>query len=439
MIELSSYRQAEEYILGIPKFTRKNTWEQTRKFYEFLGRPGSSSLLLHVAGTNGKGSVCAYMASCLKQAGISAGMFTSPHLVTMRERIRLNGEMISEEDFLQVFHGLKEALEEYRRAKNREEYHPTFFEFLFFINMLYMEEKKPEAVILETGLGGRLDATNVIDPPKVCIITEIGMDHMEYLGNTLTAIAGEKAGIIKPGSTVVYRLNRQETAAVIEQKASACGCFCRSVSERDWQTQIIQHKKIDFSYHSRYDEYVQLTLPQAALYQVENVCLALAALEESGLGVGREAVQEGVRLCRWEGRMEEVLPDVFLDGAHNEDGIDAFLAAVREDGCAGQRWLLFSAVADKEYAVMKDKLAASGLFSHIYTAPLHNARGLAKEELEQLFTAGEAVIADNAGEGLEEILSGKKEGDLVYAAGSLYLVGELKEWLLDKSSITSGQ
>lgn len=427
MNNIQTYQEAEKYILSIPKFTKKNTWQQTREFYEYLGKPGKESMIIHVAGTNGKGSVCAYMNSVLQEANIHTGMFTSPHLVTMRERMRLDGEMISEEEFFQVFLSLGKYLENYRKEKQKEDYHPAFFEFLFFLAVLFFDKTRPDVILLETGLGGRLDATNVIDSPKVCVITEIGMDHTEYLGDTYEKIAAEKAGIIKKGSTVVYSANRQESSAVILEKAKKLGVLCRMVTKTQKVAYRFQHKKIDFSFYSRYYGYIPLELNTKALYQVENVTLALCALEETGIPITKEQIQKGVSKCRWDGRMEEIMPGVFIDGAHNEDGIDAFLASVRADSCKGSRFLLFSAVADKEYQSMKNKLVKSQLFEHIYAAQLENARGLAKTELENIFRDQKVRIAHNACEGLKEILSLKKEEDFVYAAGSLYLAGEIKE------------
>lgn len=428
---VQNYAQVEKYILDIPKFTKKNTWEQTREFYEFLGKPGSGSKIIHVAGTNGKGSTCAYMNSVLCEAEYKVGMFTSPHLVTMCERIRINQKLISEQEFVTVFENLKNKIEEYQKEAKKVEYHPTFFEFLFFIAMLYFEEKQPDVIILETGLGGRLDATNVIDAPLVAVITEIGMDHTEYLGDTLEKVAAEKAGIIKTGSRVVYSRNRQETSAVIERKVEETGVLCKSVEKFEKEDYRFVDKTIDFSFYSRYYGCIPICLNTNAVYQIENARLALTALEESGIEISLIAMQRGIAGCRWEGRMEEIQPGVYLDGAHNEDGIDAFLESVKEDGCFGERWLLFSAVADKEYKVMKEKLVGSGLFAKVYASTLKNARSIKKDDLENMFKDQKVKIVDDAYSGLKEMLFLRKEKDLVYVAGSLYLVGEIKEQLLE--------
>lgn len=484
-----NYKQIEEYVLNIPKFRAEGSIEQTRKFYEFLGKPGNSALMIHVAGTNGKGSTCAYMNSVLTEAGYKVGMFTSPHLVSVRERIRVNNELVSEQKFEKIFDDLTVWIEKYNRkykdnlreriednkcevedkitvnkqmkAINQNEYLPTFYEFLFFMAMLYFEEQQVDIIILETGLGGRLDATNVIDAPKVAVITEIGKDHMEYLGDTYELIAAEKAGIIKVGSSVVYSGKRQEVSEVIERKSAELGVLCKCVEKLENQNYRFVDKEIDFSFYSRYYGCIPIKLNTYAIYQVENALVALTAIEELEMKVSKEAMQTGMQQCKWEGRMEEILPGVFLDGAHNEDGIDAFVASVKEDGCRGCRWLLFSAVADKEYCIMKENLLGSGLFDIIYAAPLKTARGIAKKELENIFADSRSSrekakisdstidndteknklentvtdykirILDSTSQGFREILSLKKEEDFVYIVGSLYLVGEIKELNLD--------
>lgn len=426
---VQTYQEAEDYLLSVPKFTKKNSHQATREFYEFLGKPGSGARIVHVAGTNGKGSVCAYMDSVLREGGYTVGMFTSPHLVTMRERFRFQGEWMGEEDFLSCFGELRQRLEKYREQEGLEAYHPTFFEFLFFMAMLWFEKKQPEVLILETGLGGRLDATNVIDCPKVCVITEIGMDHMEYLGDTPKKIAGEKAGIIKSGCRVVYSKNRRESSAVIEKKAEEKGCFCRGLSKVPVEQMEFQNKHIAFSFPTRYYDNVRFCVSTTALYQVENASLALAALEELKLPLTKHQLQEGIVKCRWEGRMEEVLPGVFLDGAHNEDGIAAFLEAVSREACEGERWILFSMVADKEYRSMEAMIVQSGLFAKSFAAPLRNARGLTLEALQELLAGTETELCDSPEEGLARMLSERKPEDKIYVAGSLYLVGQMKECL----------
>ena len=216
--DLKEYRDVEEYILDIPKFTQKNQREDTDGFYSFLGRPGERQKIIHVAGTNGKGSVCAYSEAMLMAAGHTCGLFSSPHLECMRERIRLQKTDIPEEAFVRIFTYITQQIERY--TKN---YFPTFFELLFFMAMVYFEETKPEYIILETGLGGRLDATNIVKNKKICIITRIALDHTVYLGDTLEEIAGEKAGIISGGVPVVYYHEEETVSCVIRKRQMKWG------------------------------------------------------------------------------------------------------------------------------------------------------------------------------------------------------------------------
>ena len=328
-------------------------------------------MLIHVAGTNGKGSVCAYVSSVLKRSGFSAGLFTSPHLVDIRERFRLNGEMIRETEFASCMNRVMERLDAFRRETGRAEYHPTFFELLFFMGMLWFSDRHAQAIVLETGMGGRLDATNVVRRPAVCVITSIGMDHMEYLGDTKEKIAAEKAGIIKPGTPVVYWDEEPSVSRVIVEKAREMGAEAVPVSESDAASLHFQNKKIDFSMRSEYYEYIKVCLHTPAVYQYRNAALAVRALERlKDRRITRRTIEEGLAEARWPGRMEEVLPGVVIDGAHNEDGVLAFLESVSHDGCQGRRLLLFSVVSDKRGKEMAGLILKSGLFAKIAAAPM---------------------------------------------------------------------
>ncbi len=435
-----NYEEAVDYVLQTPKFTKKNTPEDTRRFFAFLGRPGEKARIAHVAGTNGKGSVCAYMSAALTHAGFRTGLFTSPHLVDIRERIRMDGKMIEKEEFAACVQEVLDACMRFRAAEGCESYHPTFFELLFFAAMLWFEQMGAEMIVLETGLGGRLDATNVIEAPAVTAITRIGLDHMEYLGNTKEQIAGEKAGIIKEGRPVVYLEQEPEVCRVIVEKAKQKCAKTVPVSKKQVESLQFLNKTVDFSMHSEYYEYIRVSLHTAAFYQRENAALAVRALEQMERSLREEAMEDGRRVCerhirredieeglagtRWEARMDEVFPGVVIDGAHNEDGIHAFLESVGKDGCQGKRSLLFSAVADKRSRAMAQQILDSGLFEEIVAAPLSGARALDKESLEGLWR-GRAKMYDCPEEAFRSLIGRKGPQDMVYAAGSLYLAGQL--------------
>ena len=215
-----NYEEAVAYIEETPKFTTKNKLEHTKECLRRLGNPQDSFRVIHVAGTNGKGSTCAFLTSILREAGYSCGLFTSPHLVVINERFQINEQNIDDASFLRAFEKVKALSEELVAEGN---YHPTYFEMLFLMGMVIFQEAGVDYVILETGLGGRMDATTSIENPLACVITSISFDHMQYLGNTIEAIAGEKAGIIVPGVPVIYDGNDERAAGVIRARAEELG------------------------------------------------------------------------------------------------------------------------------------------------------------------------------------------------------------------------
>lgn len=424
-----TYEEACEYILDIPKFAGKHTLADTKEMLGQLTGSRIESKIIHVAGTNGKGSVCAYLQSILRAAGFHVGMFISPHLETMRERILYDGEMIPLESFVKAFELVREE------SDRKKEKHPSFFEFLFLMGMCYFKEKEPDYIILETGLGGRLDATNCIAKPKLCVITEIGFDHMQYLGNTLVEIAGEKAGIIKPGTPVVYLDKREETSRVIKQTAAVLETPAIAVKKSQIGRPVMRKKSIDFSFGNGYYRYDNLILRTTAAYQTENASVALVAarsLKEER--IDDEAVRKGLYDAFWPGRMEEILPHVFLDGAHNEDGIEAFLTSVsaantEQEKAAGKRLLLFGVVADKQYDKMIGRIATSQLFSHIAVTVLASDRSASIDKLKVAwaqYKTADCSFHESAEEAFHYIQSIQKEADTIYIAGSLYLVGQIK-------------
>lgn len=437
--QIATYEQAVEYIMDIPRFTTKNTMEDTRRFLHRLGDPDGALRILHVAGTNGKGSVCAYMRSVLEAAGRRVAVFTSPHLVDVRERFVIGGEMIGKDTFLKAFLQVYDSLDWSALAAG-EGYHPTFFEYLFFMAMLVFSREKPDYCILETGLGGRLDATNAAARKEIAVITHIGLDHVEYLGHTLEAIAGEKAGIIRENVPVVYDDSCPEAGDVIRERARNLSAAAYPVSDTDYRFSKNSNKNIDFSYNSRYYGSVSLSIPTIARYQMENCSLALRALEvlareqqealeENMLRLTPEIIKKGVSACFWPGRMEEVLPEVYLDGAHNEDGMRAFLESVAVDGHVGSRHLLFAVVADKDYPAMLRRIVHSGLFDRLSITYLENKRAAKPEAINRELAAYPRIGVTQyptVPEALCAILTDRLPHERIYIAGSLYLAGEVK-------------
>ena len=446
---IASFEEAENYINSIPRFTSKNTMEDTKAFLHRLGDPDRRMRIIHVAGTNGKGSVCAYMSSVLQAAGYRVALFTSPHLVDIRERFTVNGEVISREEFLGAFLQVYNLLEFPKTGEGDAGtesasepgapaifYHPSYFEYLFFMAMVIFPEKHPDFCILETGLGGRLDATNSVSGKELAVITHISLDHVEYLGDTAEKIAGEKACIMQAGAPAVYWDTCESVSRVFEQKGSELGVKTYSVSKKDYRFLGFANKSIDFSLHTGYYSYITLTLHTIAAYQMENAALAIRALEglDGGRTITGDQIRQGLGNCFWAGRMEEVLPEVFVDGAHNEDGVRAFLETVAEDGHIGPRALLFSVVKDKDYRRMVEELEGSGLFDRIFAAHMRTGRAVSQERLGKLFDQYPGCryeLYDDVSTAFCELLHSRKQDERIYIAGSLYLAGEIKELLRD--------
>ena len=288
-------KEAEEYLNGIPKFTRKkHSIEELREILDETGLSLDGVRLIHVAGTNGKGSVCAFLSSILREAGEPAAVFTSPHLVSVRERFAFDGKQVEEEEFLAAFCRIQQLLP---MMEERGLGHPSYFEYLFLMFAAMMQKRREYTAVLETGLGGRLDATNCVRRPQVCVITSVSLDHMEYLGTTVEQIAGEKAGIIKPGVPVFYDRSDAQAAAVIESQARRLKSPAFGVGEEaSWQ-QTLEHGRLFLREGEK-----TLEIPFAAPYQAVN---AMLAVRTAGyLGISWQAVSEGVRKTVWPGRME---------------------------------------------------------------------------------------------------------------------------------------
>ena len=426
-----NYTEAVEYINEIPKFTTKNKFEHTKEMMRRLGNPEAHMKIIHVAGTNGKGSVCAFLSSMLVEAGKRTGLFTSPHLVKINERFQVNHVEATDEEFLDAFLKVMETVKQ-MQADGMP--HPTYFELLFAVGMVFFAKKKVEYCVMETGLGGRLDATNTVEHPIACVITSISLDHTEYLGNTIPEIAGEKAGIIKPGVPLVYDGRNPQSAQVIHKRAMELGCEAAGLTDSMYEVFLKTDKSIDFCLHFGYYENARVTVPYLAEYQVVNSSLALMAMEliDPTHEIGLETRLAGIRKTRWAGRMETVVPGVVLDGAHNEDGIAQFVKTVQ--GVPGEKKvvMLFAAVVEKNFEKMIQTIAEQAAPDAIVVTEIKGSRNEPAEELGRIFRkytkAPVTVIADNEA-AFDEALKEKGADGVLFCAGSLYLVGELKKIL----------
>lgn len=408
-----------EYIYNIPKFSRKTSLANTGEFIKRLGAGCPQSRIVHVAGTNGKGSVCEYLNSILRTAGRSVGMFTSPHLVDINERIIYNDTMISDDDFEKIFKETKEI------AAGMSE-HPSFFEFLFGMAMKYFAGKNPDYIILETGLGGRLDATNIVKNPAVCIITSIGLDHMEYLGDTHAKIASEKAGIIKAGAPVVWMRDREDVAGVIQSAIDERNAISYEINKNAVNIIYADDKKIDFSLDNMYYCNERFEVNSPAHYQPYNAALALTAAGVLGI-TDIDVLKAGLKKAFWMGRMQKIADGFIIDGAHNDDGIRQFLDSVRMLKPEGGNVIFFSAVKDKHYEGMIDSICTSGLFDRCIALQLEDARGLDIDTICECFERGHMNVtrASDIADGCRQAFMAAASGNTVFAAGSLYFAGEI--------------
>jgi dihydrofolate synthase/folylpolyglutamate synthase len=376
-----------------------------------LSNPHRAVPCAHIAGTNGKGSTAAFLASILQQAGLRTGLYTSPHLERINERIRADGEEVSDADFAAVFARVRGLIEE-GLATGALAAHPTFFECITAMAFVHFAGRCDFAVY-EVGLGGRLDSTNII-APAVCIITQIDFDHESFLGHSIAEIAAEKAGIIKPGVPVVCSAERSEARAVIERQARELNAPFTHLDDQPQRGDL------------------QLVVPLPGRFQLRNARAAAAAariLAAQGFaGITDAAIERGIAATRWPGRLERVQEDpaVYLDGTHNPAGARE-LAAFWQEHCAGQHiHLVYGAVRDKavdEVAGLLFPPATTVILTAPRTARAISAATLAKITAHHA-TRVEVMAAPE--DALERALALAAPGDAVFVTGSLYLVGDLR-------------
>lgn len=429
-----NYTEAVDYIETIPKFTVKHPPEHTRELLSRLGNPQEGIKIIHVAGTNGKGSVCAYLNAMLLAGGKKTGLFTSPHLVRINERFQINGEDVSDEQFLNAFLKVEKAAKEYEAEG---EGHPSYFETLFLMGMLIFKEAGVEYLVMETGLGGRLDATNVVEKPLACIITSISRDHTEYLGDTLEAIAGEKAGIIKAGVPVIYDASQPGPASVIAAKAKEMGSPAWPMEPSFYEMKTQSREGITFTFAYLGGEKAELAIPYVAKYQMMNASLAFYMMHilQDVHDIPKNVLAEGLSKIKWPCRMEMAAPGVIIDGAHNEDGIAQFVSTAGYFAKENEITILFTAVADKHYHEMIGEICEGIHPSHVVATQIDGSRVVPAEVLAEDFRkAGctDVCAEPEIGAAYEKAL-GKKGSGMLFCVGSLYLAGELKAYLAKRN------
>mgnify|MGYP000907861527 FL=1 len=418
--------------------------ERIRELLERLGRPQDRLKFVHVAGTNGKGSICAYLASILGAAGYRTGMFTSPYIERFEERIRVDGVMISPDELRDVTLAVREHAEAMAEETGD---HPTEFELMTAVALEHFARCGCDIVVLEVGLGGRVDSTNVIDAPEACVIARIGLDHTALLGNTLAAIAGEKAGIIKEGSAVVSWPQEPEAMAVIGHAAAEHGCELRVPDFAQLEEGAIRWEDGASPFRSfSYREWTDLRTGVLGSYQPQNATVALEVvdvLRGRGWRIPDEAVRAGVAQTRWPGRFEIVeggsSPDgsaIVVDGGHNPQGARALADSLAEVFPGRKPVFVIGVLEDKDYPRMLEDVLPLG--SAFVCVTPDNPRALPAHKLARAIRwTGQDLLGCSAcvnpvvARDFEDAIRRAREladpDGLICAFGSLYSVAALKE------------
>lgn len=406
-----TYQEAITWLFGTQQFGIKLGLEGPRNLLkEFLAFPKYGVQVAHVAGTNGKGSTCAIMDRVARSCGRRTGLFTSPHLIDYRERMQVSGEMISAER-------CAELLTEAREVCEGLDVHPTFFEITLAVAMRWFRERECELIILETGMGGRLDATTAV-PADVCLITPIAMDHTQWLGDTLGKVAGEKAGIFLEGVPAFSAPQEREAEAVLRKEANEMRTPLEFVTE----------------------PLTGYGIALAGEHQKWNAALALAGLHGLGIHLGSESVADGLKNVSWPGRFERISfrgKEVILDGAHNPHAAEVLKNTWGREIGVKKGTLIFGAVESKDISGIFREF--QGLTERVIFCKVGTMRGLPLEELIKVLPEDKQAAAEGYESFSEAITVAAGYDGPVLVAGSLFLIGEARAMLLGGDFLASGQ
>lgn len=409
---------------------------------EKLGRPDRAYPSAHITGTNGKGSTAAFLESILRRAGFRTGLNTSPHLERINERIRINGVEIRDAAFAETFSRIQSVAEELLAA-GKLRAHPTFFECVTAMAFEYFARAEIQFGVFEVGLGGRLDATNIL-APSVSLITRIDFDHENFLGHSIEEIAGEKAGILKPGVPVVLAEQRREAREVVLARAAKLGC---RVIEPASAFGTVDLSTQDGCAHARLTEVasgwsVLLTPSIPGRFQLQNALSAVAAarlLQESGYAISDKAITEGIANTVWPGRLEKVQsrPEVYLDGAHNPSAAAELAAFWHENFAARRIFLIFGALRDKALDEIAGQLLPF-VEEVIFTEP-RTSRAISASQLADIAAhhATHSSVIPAAEHAIDYALSKASPDDAIFVTGSLYLVGQLRRYWKNRAQVAA--
>jgi len=445
-----NYDASVRYLLTLGRELAAPTQAAAAKFdleniavlAERLGRPDRAYPTAHIAGTNGKGSTSAFLESILRHAGFRTGLYTSPHLERINERMRVNGQEIGDESFARVFTRLQELVEELL-ARRKLRAHPTYFECITAMAFECFARERVAFGVVEVGLGGRLDATNIVSP-AVTVITRIDFDHENFLGHSLREIAGEKAGILKPGVPAVVAAQRPQAREVILARANEVGCPVVETSQafearrEPLANGFFRALVRDISS----GDVLEIAPSLPGRFQLENALNALAAAREltrRGFRISSSDIAEGIATTVWPGRLEKLQsnPDIYLDGAHNP-GAAREVAQFLGQNFAGRKiWLIYGALRDKAVDEVAGQLfpyAAEVIFTEPRTSRAVSAARLA--EIASHHAAGFTVIS-SAEQALDQALAEAAPGDAIFVTGSLYLVGQLRHYWKQREQVAA--
>lgn len=415
-----NYAEALDYIHSVNWVFCKPGLDRIRTLCASLGDPQNSLKFIHVAGTNGKGSLCAMTASVLRAAGLRVGLYTSPYIVRFNERMQVNGESISDGE-------LCELVELIRPHADAMDDKPTEFELITAVAFLYFVRHACDIVVLECGLGGRLDATNLIKTPLLSVITGIALDHTAILGDTIEQIAAEKAGIIKADVPVLWCGSHAGAKAIIRQKADKMGAPLLTV---DRSSLTVKHMTLDgttFDFGSHLDMHI----PLLGSYQPHNAANALSvidALNERGYAIGEDAVRQGLDRVRWPARFEIICrsPLVIADGGHNPEGIDGAVDSIVQYFGDKKVAIVTGVMADKDYRYMASRMAS--VASRVFCLTPDNARSLPAADYARVFEelGVSALPCASVADAVRCGMDYAKENDVpLVCLGSLYMYGEV--------------
>lgn len=422
-----NYEEAMNFIQNTNKFGSVLGLDNIRELLERLGNPQDQLRVVHIAGTNGKGSTLAFLAGIFRESGYRAGRYVSPASFSYEERFRINEENISKKDLCFYMEKIKNVAEEMVKDGLS---HPTMFEIETALSFLYFLDKKVDVVLLETGMGGRLDATNVVKKPIATVIASIGMDHMQFLGDTLEKIASEKAGIIKEGCPVISYDNTKEVNEVIKNKAKqmhAKVTFVNSAGIRVLQESLNGES---FSYRSSDGRwYEKIEIPLLGRHQINNAALALETLNviKNYYCISDFQTEDGMRKTIWRGRIEilEREPMVICDGAHNPDGAKSLLSFLQNNFTNQRLIYIMGVLSDKDYEQMVQILAPSA--DKIYTVAPDNPRSLSSRELCNCISKYHQNVEERQrlAECLSEVRQKAEKDDVIIICGTLSFQNEL--------------